>query len=174
MKRWILLAMLSTAALAGSWSEIFERKKGIEPVRSTLYDQACGECHFAYQPGWLPARSWEKMMRPEELEDHFGDNAELMESERLEVLKFLVENSAESSRYKRSRKIMAAIKAHETPLRISQTRYLDRKHSEIPLRLIEQEKVRSLAHCGRCHEGADKGNFDDDDVVIPNYGRWDN
>lgn len=173
MRTLLLLTLLASALFAGGLSDFFKRKNGIEPVTNEAYNTACGDCHFAYQPGWLPARSWQKMMEPAELEDHFGDNAEMEEDERLEMLKFLVDNSAETSSYKRSKKILASIKEAESPLRISKTRYLDRKHDEIPKRLIEQEKVRSLAHCNRCHEGAEKGNFDDDDVVIPGYGRWD-
>lgn len=173
MRLFFFGILWASALFAGDWTEIFERKNGIEPVTNTAYNKACGDCHFAYQPGWLPARSWEKMMEPKELENHFGDNAEMEEDERLEMLKFLVENSAETSRYKRSKKILASIKEGESPLRISETRYLARKHEKIPQKLIKQEKVKSLAHCNRCHEGADKGNFDDDDVIIPNYGRWD-
>ena len=48
---------------------------GIDPGESKLYGQECGSCHFPYQPGLLPAVSWERIMGG--LEDHFGENAEL-------------------------------------------------------------------------------------------------
>ena len=32
---------------------------GIDPVDTQLYTKECGGCHFPYQPGLLPARSWE-------------------------------------------------------------------------------------------------------------------
>ncbi|HPQ24397.1 MAG TPA: cytochrome C, partial [Gammaproteobacteria bacterium] len=48
---------------------------GVAPVDNPLYLQECGSCHFAYQPGLLPARSWNNLMGG--LENHFGENAEL-------------------------------------------------------------------------------------------------
>lgn len=170
----ITFAISSVYAGSGSGFNIFKRKKGVEPFTNALYEEDCGSCHFAYQPGWLPARSWQKMMSPTALEDHFEENAELDEDERLELLHFLTANAADKSSYKRSRKIMHSIKKTETPIRITATRYIRRKHDEIPKRMIEgNDKVRSLSYCEHCHTGADKGVFDDDTVVIPNYGRWD-
>ena len=51
------------------------RTPGVAPVQSQLYAEECGGCHFAYQPGFLPARSWKSIMAG--LDNHFDDNAEL-------------------------------------------------------------------------------------------------
>ena len=177
--RKIVLLLLTTILLTADsddrWAlgDYFKRKKGVEPVKNELYQEECGSCHFAYQPGLLPKRSWKKMMKISELENHFGDDAYLEEDYRVEIENFLVKNSADDSWYKRSRKIMASIREDEAPLRISETRYFERKHDEIPKRLVKQKEVRSFSHCSKCHESADKGIYDDDSVNIPNYGRWD-
>ena len=67
---------------------------------------------------------------------------------------------------------MVSIKDNEAPLRISKTRYLERKHSKIDKKWIKQKEVKSLSHCQKCHTKAEKGSFDDDEVKIPNYGYW--
>ena len=172
MRHIILITALLSNLVFADIFDIFKRTKGVQNPQDELYADACGECHFAYQPGWLPKRSWEKMMRPGELEDHFGDVADMDEEDRLLTLRFLLDNSAQTSNYKSSKKIMASIKDGEIPLRISKTRYLERKHSKIDKKWIEQKEVKSLAQCNKCHTRADKGSFDDDEVKIPNYGAW--
>jgi len=152
------------------------RFKGVKPVFNSNYESSCAECHFGYFPGLLPARSWKKLMQPEALADHFGEDAELDESDRHEILNFLVNNAADRSHYKRSVKIARSLRDGATPLRITEVPYIKKKHSEIPIKMIKgNKKVRSLSNCARCHtEAKEKGVFDDDTVFIPGYGRdWD-
>ena len=171
MKKILFVALITSLSF-GDFFDFLKRTKGVENPQNELYAEACGECHFAYQPGWLPKRSWQKMMLPEELEDHFGEVADMDEEDRVLTLKFLVDHSAETSKYKSSKKIMVSIKDDETPLAMSKTRYLKRKHSKIDEKLYKQKEVRSLSYCNKCHTKADKGSFDDDEVKIPNYGVW--
>jgi len=174
MKYKILLLTVSFLLFTTSANASPFSHKGVEQVNTPLYEESCGECHFAYQPGLLPARSWRKMMLPESLENHFGENAELPEGDRLEVLNFLVEYAAENSFYKRSVKIARSLKADETPLKITEVPYIKRKHYEIPAKMITGNKdVRLLSNCNACHTDAKKGSFDDDGVLIPNFGYWD-
>ncbi|KAF0191784.1 MAG: Diheme Cytochrome C [Gammaproteobacteria bacterium] len=150
-----------------------ERKKEIAPVTSEAYRKGCGECHFLYQPGLLPEQSWRKLLDAKALEDHFGENAELSDKDRIAILEFLVANSAEKSNYKRSKKIMASLQPGEAPLRIIEVPYIKRKHNEIPEDLIKKnDKVKSLSYCDKCHQQADKNSFDDDAVNIPGHGNW--
>jgi len=64
---------------------------------SSLFVEECGACHTLYPPHLLPKRSWVKLMEPKALQNHFGDDASLDEESRVEIEKFLVANSAESS-----------------------------------------------------------------------------
>lgn len=143
----------------------------VAPVNNARYKDECGACHFAYQPGLLPEKSWRKMMAG--LEDHFDDNAELDAETQNSLLDYLVANSADKSNYKRSKRIMGSLRQGEVPLRISDTVYFKRKHDEIPMRfVIDNEAVGSYSNCTACHTHAEEGSYDDDEVNIPGVGRW--
>lgn len=149
------------------------RQKEIVPVDNKQYKDECGSCHFAYQPGLLPAKSWEKLLTAEALAKHFGENAELDKDTLKIVYDYAVANAADKSYHKRSRKIALATENIEAPLRITEVRYIKRKHHEIPDKMIKGNKdVKSLSYCDACHTQANKGVFDADTVRIPNYPDW--
>lgn len=158
----------------GRWLINFERTKEVKPVTEKQYLKECGECHFAYQPGLLPERSWKKLLSADALKNHFGDNAEIDNDTLQTIYDYAVENAADKSFYKRSRKIALATVEGDAPLRITEVRYIKRKHSEIPENVVKGNKdVKSLSNCNKCHTQADQGVFDDDTVSIPNYPDWD-
>lgn len=150
------------------WSR---RGPDVAPVKNELYQSECGSCHFAYQPGLLPAASWEKIMGG--LADHFGENAELFEDTRVELTDYLVVNAADNvDGYRRSAKILRSLRG-EAPLRITETPYIRYKHNEIPTRVIRNNKdVRSLSNCAACHTRADTGSYAEREINIPGIGRW--
>ena len=165
----LLVIPLTSFASGGFWGS----KPDVAPVNNKLYQEECSDCHFAYQPGLLPARSWEKLMTAKALESHFGDNAELENETRVALLNYLQKNAADTSNHKRSKKIMASLRGNSTPLRIIDTPYIKRKHDEIPSRMIAgNPKVKTLSACEKCHTDASKGMYDDDSVSIPGHGRW--
>lgn len=150
----------------------FSRSKELAPVSLKAYQDECSSCHFAYQPALLPEGSWRKLLAPKALTDHFGENIEMKEALRTSLLDYAVANAAERSSAKRARKIVASLDG-ATPLRISEIPYIRRKHQEIPEeQLAKNPKVGSIALCDACHTEAIRGNFDDDTVVIPGFGRW--
>ncbi len=171
MKKLILTSLLVAGSLyAGIFD--FKEKKGVAPVSDELYIKECASCHFAYQPGLLPEKSWVKLMK--DLQNHFGTDASLEPEDNQKILKYLVKNSAEkSTNYKRSKKINKSIQSNETPIAVTETRYFINKHKDIRKDLITQKEVRSLANCIACHTTADKGVYGERDIDIPNYGRWD-
>jgi len=144
---------------------------GVAPVNNGLYEEECGSCHFAYQAGLLPERSWRKLMSG--LDNHFGENAELNESDRLALENYLIENAGDHSNYKRSKKLMRSIRGGDTPLRITMIPYLKKEHREVPKGALKHEKIRSLSNCDACHRTAAKGNFGERGIDIPGYGKWD-
>ncbi len=156
------------------WLFDFGRTKEVKPVTDKLYQDECGECHFAYQPGLLPAKSWEKLLNAEALRDHFGVNAEMDQDNLRAIHDYAVENAADKSWYKRSRKIAVATAEGPAPLRITALRYIERKHRDIPEQMVKGNKdVKSLSYCDKCHTQSAKGVFDADSVRIPNYPDWD-
>ncbi|MDO8453774.1 MAG: cytochrome C, partial [Sulfurimonas sp.] len=108
------------------------------------------------------------------LSNHFGTDASLEAADNTKILKYLVDNSAEKfAQYKRSKKINDSISSSETPIAITETRYIIQKHKKIAQKLIEQKEVKSLANCMACHTTADKGSYSERDINIPNFGKWD-
>ena len=152
--------------------ELFQKTPDVAAVHNKTYVAECASCHMAYPPGLLPARSWQKLMGG--LSNHFGDNAELDPVTTVELTRYLVDNSADESNYRRSRKIMRSLDSHSIPLRITELPYIQHKHDEIPQRFIRANKqVGSLSNCVACHRGAEQGSFSERDISIPGYGRWD-
>ena len=149
-----------------------QSKLDVAPVNNPVYREECGSCHFAFQPGLLPEKSWRKMMTG--LEDHFGDNAELGAEMNKNILDYLVANSAEKSDYKRSKRIVGSLRPDEVPLRITDTVYFQRKHDELPVRYVTGNKeVGSYSKCEACHTRAETGSYNEHEVTIPGVGRWD-
>jgi hypothetical protein len=147
-------------------------KRGVAPVTNDFYAKECGSCHFAYQPGLLPERSWVKLMG--DLDNHFNTDASLEPEDNQRILKYLVKNSAEKfTNYKRSRKINNSIYRDETPIAVSDTRYFIKEHRDIRKKFIIQKEVGSISNCTACHTTADKGLYTERDIIIPNFGRWD-
>jgi len=157
------------------WRDMEEykhRSTGVAAVTNTAYREECGSCHMAYSPGLLPARSWMKIMSG--LEDHFGDNAELDADTQGSITDLLLANSADRSDYRRARKFNRAIQINDAPLRISETPYFIHEHDEISERMVTgNSEVKSFSHCDACHTRAEQGSFNEHDIRIPGYGRWD-
>ena len=131
------------------------------------YSEECGSCHMAYPAKLLPPQSWRKIMAG--LEDHFGENAELDDATRAELEDNLVRESGRLSYNKLFRNL-----GNAAPLRITELPYFAHEHDEIPAGFVSgNDRVRSLSQCNACHRDAQRGRFDEDDVVIPGFGRWD-
>ena len=164
MKKIALLSLATCCLFAGKMDVT------IKPVDNTIYEKECGSCHFAYPAGLLPSSSWNKMMS--NLDKHFGDDATVDEKTFQTLSSYLNENSAEKSmQYKRSRKIVENLNG-VIPDSISKMPYMKKKHEDIKEYLITQKEVKGMFNCTACHQNAKKGIFSDDDVNIPNYGKW--
>ncbi len=135
--------------------------------QNPLYIEECGSCHMAYPPQLLPGESWKKVMLG--LEDHFGENAELDQETSQEIENYLIQSSRSSSYKKLFRNLDG-----RSPLRITELPYFVHEHDEIPSRMIQgNDKISSLSQCNACHQEAERGQFDEDNVDIPGFGRWD-
>ncbi|XOB62185.1 diheme cytochrome c [Campylobacterota bacterium DY0563] len=168
--RWLILITLFVSTVFADWYSF--KKAGVMPVKNQLYINECAACHFGYQPGLLPSNSWKKMMSG--LENHFGVDATLLEEDFKAISKYLDENSAEKALgYKRSKKIARSMRNDGNIIAISKTPYFIKEHREIPSRFISQKEVKGLFNCTACHTTAQKGIYSERDILIPNYGRWD-
>lgn len=147
-------------------------KKKSEALRSfpelthQAWEAECASCHTLYHPGLLPERSWIKMMT--QLDDHFGEDAALDEATRKDITDFLSAHSADKRESRRAEKFNRSIPEHETPLRITETRYFKHKHREIEADVWKRKKISSAANCVSCHgQNAEKGIFEEELVKIP-------
>jgi hypothetical protein len=136
----------------------------LNPVDNGAYTEACGACHFPYQPALLPSGSWKKILAG--VEDHFGEMLDIDPEFKKVIAEYLEANAAEHSSAKRSVKIMRSIRSR-TPLRITEIPYIQRKHHEISADVLKRKSIGSLSNCSACHTTAEKGIYDDDNVVIP-------
>ncbi|MDD2383521.1 MAG: cytochrome C [Sulfurospirillaceae bacterium] len=147
----IILGTMVVASLAFSGS--------VPVVADALYQKECASCHFGYQPALLNKASWEKVMGS--LSDHFGTDASLNKEDHQAILSYLVRNAGNGK-----------ITTNNDTTRITQSAYFKKEHRKIPLNVITQKEVGSLANCMACHTTADKGSYSERDIVVPNYGRW--
>ncbi|GAB3356061.1 MULTISPECIES: diheme cytochrome c [Giesbergeria] len=119
------------------------------------YQQECAACHMAYPPGLLPAPSWGRIMQG--LDRHYGTDASLDPATVRQISAWLQGNAGT---YKRVRE--------EPPQdRLTQSAWFERKHSDIQPTVWKRPSVGSRANCMACHTRADRGDFDDDNVRIP-------
>ena len=150
MKKTVLIICLGmSVAFAGS----------VAPADNAQYQKECASCHFGYQPALLGKASWEKVMG--NLSDHFGTDASLGKVESAQILSYLLNNAGSGK-----------ITANNTSMQITKSPYFIKEHRKISAKLIDQKEVGSLANCLACHTTADKGNYSERAIVIPNYGRW--
>lgn len=133
-----------------------------EQASATLYQKECGSCHMAYQPSFLPQRSWDKTMRG--LDNHFGTDATMDPADHRTIQNYLMANSAKNDRMTDVRGAVA--------IRITQTPHFVHEHREIAQKLVTQPAVKSMANCTACHTKAGSGSYREREISIPNYGRW--
>ncbi len=118
--------------------------------------QECAACHMAYPPGMLPQASWQRIMG--NLDRHYGTDASLEADQVKQVSRWL---QTHAGSYKRVRE--------EPPEdRITRSTWFVRKHREVDAAIWKRASIKSAAQCTACHRQAEKGNFDEDQVRIPN------
>ncbi|MDD3519002.1 MAG: diheme cytochrome c [Chromatiales bacterium] len=142
--------------------------RAVAAVTNDHYANECGACHIAYPPGLLPSRSWNRVMAG--LEDHFGDDASLPPETAEIIAAYLDDNASDRAGSRIGAKIGRSIGLSEAPLRISETAYFQRKHDEVPQRMVrDNPKVKSFANCAACHRQAESGVFDEHDVQVAGF-----
>ena len=136
----------------------------LKQVNNPTYKEACGVCHFVYQPELLPSGSWMKILT--NLEDHFGETVELDDDSKRVISDYLKSNGAENSSAKRTVKIVRSL-GNQSPLRITDIPYIREKHRKISSDVLKRKSIGSLSNCPACHKTAESGIYDDDNVIIP-------
>jgi len=138
---------------------------GPQLPQDATWNEECGECHLAYHPTLLPARSWKALL--DHQADHFGDDLSLDEDTIDELWQFARKYSAESHLTEPAWKIDEMTPATQTPLRITETNYWRKKHREIDDKYWKHSKIAGKDDCGGCHLDAKEGTFEDAAMRLP-------
>lgn len=132
-------ALLLLAAATASLADEIER---VPPVTHAATQKECGECHMAFQPGLLPAASWNRVM--DGLTDHFGERASLPEAVAADIRAYLAGNAG---------------RGDGRLLRITEQRWWLHEH-DFRADIWRRKEVGSKANCEACHRLAGKGDYD--------------
>ncbi len=146
----MLLIALSSSALADSHK--------LAVPSNPKWQTECGSCHMAYPPQLLTAENWRQMMKG--LDHHFGANATLDVKENAEILAFLERYAARDQKYSAN------------TLRISDTAWFQRKHREVSNSAWPHAKVKSRANCTACHVTAERGDWSERSIRMPDGRSW--
>ena len=163
-----LIALALTSSIYAEDEENEHRSVPTKPLtkqdKSTLalYTKECGSCHMAYQPQFLPKRSWDKMMNT--LDGHFGADASLDGNDFKTIQNYLLTHASKNDNITDTKGSLT--------LRISETSSFKREHREIKRKMVTQPAVKSFANCNACHTQATSGNYSERTIKITNYGRW--
>lgn len=112
------------------WEYPRRMKTDINPFESNnaTYKETCGACHEPYSSELLPYGSWERILS--DLENHFGQEFEMGQSQKETITAYLTENSADRSSSSLSTRIMSSL-GGETPTRITEVPYIKSRHRRI-------------------------------------------
>lgn len=132
---------------------------------NAAWRRECGDCHLAFHPSLLPARSWQHMMAT--LSDHFGEDVTLDAETASEIGTFLTTNAAETLPSEPAHRILASIPAGQSPLRVTETGYWKHKHAGIADKYWSAPTVGRRSNCKGCHLDADAGTFEDAGMRLP-------
>jgi hypothetical protein len=155
-RAFLRLATAAVCMFAATGAAAQKLRMDVGANTDPVYEKECGSCHFAYQPGWLPERSWRALMGS--LGSHFGENATIAKHDA--VLAYLVAGSADRATNLRSREIVQVIKPNESPISITKVLYVGGIHGGFLDPAFEgKPQVKTLAHCPACHQRAERGWF---------------
>ena len=148
------LAILIVALLAAPTVHASGGKESFAAT-SPKWKAECGSCHVAFPARLLPADSWKTMMGS--LDKHFGTDASLDAASTSEILAFLEKNASRRKTEPSPKPI----------LRITETRWFQSEHDEVPPRLWKDPRVKTAANCAACHTKADTGDFNEHNIRLP-------
>jgi hypothetical protein len=124
---------------------------------TAAYKTACGQCHMAYPPHFLPSASWMKVLETDK--NHFGTPLDLAPQTKEILVQFLGEQGADKSDTRIADKIMASLDEDAIPLRLTEVPYITNKHRKISSEVLQRKSIGSLANCNACHRKATEWSF---------------
>lgn len=133
-------------------------------LAAQVWFRECSECHLAYSPALLPARSWERMLR--EQDRHFGEDLSLP-SAKIELLRQAIGVAPPSWG---AWKLARSAAPGESPQEISELPYWRAAHRRIPATQFAAPHSAGRHDCQACHRDALSGIFHPRMIRTPKPG----
>ena len=151
----VIVAALLCAALT---AEARADGTRVAPVGDPVTLKACGECHLAFPPAFLPARSWTALVDGQA--NHFGEDLALPANDAAHIRAYLAGHAGDTAAGGGAPKFMRQVAPDGTPTGITENPAFLRKHNFAD-RVWADPKVLTSSNCQACHAGAAQGWFDD-------------
>jgi hypothetical protein len=151
---WRGLAALAVMLLAATRAAAGDDQ--VPPVTDPVVRKECGACHMTFQPAFLPARSWRRLV--DGLADHFGEDASLPAAQAEIIRTWLAANAGDVAAPGEARKYMRSVTPDGAPLRITENPAFLRKH-RFPESTWKDPKVMTRSNCLACHPAAEHGRY---------------
>ncbi len=148
-------------------------------VTNQDYRALCGECHFAHQGQWMPARSWRYFLTSKGLNDHFGVKVDKKDYDLQAVYQYLSDNESAKSDAKVIMRLQKKYDDKTIPVQITRNAHYEKIHRKIfneeQKFVFDNPKVKYQGDCVACHKDAYKGDFSERTVEIPGFTKddWD-
>lgn len=149
-RRLQIAGMPSLLSCLALWSSA-----GAAELDEQAWREECSACHVAYPARFLPAPSWNEIMRT--LDEHFGADASVDAATAEKISRYLASAARSPAR----------TQAGAPPLRITETRWFVHEHDEVSAKQWRNPKVKSAANCAACHQDAEAGRFSEKSLHIP-------
>lgn len=160
----LLLGVAVSVGLYGIFMSFENDDNGSKMLFSqdSLYLDECGACHMAYPPGLLPAASWRLML--EHLDDHFGDNAELADTERDYIGEYLQREALQYGKPTTMSRMLRNLSG-EPVIRITELPNFILDHQDLVADIGNESTAEGFfSDCEACHSSAVQGRFADGTV----------
>lgn len=149
----------------GSMAKPYLPFVGAELKQNAQWQESCSECHMAYHPSLLPARSWQRLLDAQE--DHFGEDLFLTPKTVVALRDYAISNSAEQVQREASWRTLHSLVAGESPVRITDTPYWKQVHRDIGESQWMRPSVNGKFNCAACHKDARQGGFMNGAMRLP-------
>lgn len=124
------------------------------PASASTYQEECGTCHTAYPARFLKPTDWTTVLGS--LDRHYGTDAALDAAATGAVARYLGVVAPP-----------AGVTSTTALPRITRSSWFLHEHDEISATTFKSPAVRSAANCSACHTGADRGDFDEHAIRMP-------
>jgi hypothetical protein len=170
----LLLLTGSVEAAHGYYDQKAYKNGGFAPATDAKYQSECGACHFVYQPGLLPARSWDALLKKS---DHFGESLSLDPATLQHIRDYLTANAGDRSDYTGPKQFFHRLSDESTPVRITSLPMFKTYHWSVVMKMgwatgynsvreLSPQAQKGVLNCDSCHEKAATGSYALREILI--------